>query len=268
MDSRTGKKIRMGRLFDQQSKRTIIVAYSHGVLLGPIDGLATREQLHDRLSQLSAADGVMIAPGLITQLEDHFVGKEKPSLVVHLDWTNFSRKTLPYDQGAQVSLATMEQIAASGADAVMTYLLMGPRDTDREAIEIERNAKLARECERLGLLLMIEPRGAFEREKPELKADLDVMKLYCRISAEIGADFIKIIWPGSIEACHALVENTPAPLLIAGGAKQDDPANALQLAKDVMASKAAGLVFGRNIYQSANPKAALSQFRQIVHGRP
>lgn len=34
MDARTGKRIRLGRLFNQASGKSILIAYSHGVLLG------------------------------------------------------------------------------------------------------------------------------------------------------------------------------------------------------------------------------------------
>ena len=45
MDSRTGKKIRMGRLFNQRSGRSLIVAYSHGILMGPRPGMKTLEEM-------------------------------------------------------------------------------------------------------------------------------------------------------------------------------------------------------------------------------
>ena len=45
MDSRTGKKIRLGRIFDEQSGRTLVVAYSHGVIMGPLPGMRSLEEM-------------------------------------------------------------------------------------------------------------------------------------------------------------------------------------------------------------------------------
>ena len=266
MDSRTGKLIRLGRLFDRSSANSIIVAYSHGVLLGPIDGLEGLGEMQQMVHTLSEADGIMVAPGMVRWLEDGFIGRNRPSLVVHLDWTNFSRTTLPYEQGAQRSLGSVEDVAAAGADAVMSYLLLGNDDPEREAEEIARNAAIARACERLGIVHMVEPRHSLERRLPETKQDIDIMRLYCRISAEIGADIVKSIWPGSAEHMRAIVESCPVPVLVAGGARKEQVGEAIQLAQDAVSAGARGVVFGRNIYQSTDPLTTLSSLREVVHG--
>lgn len=45
MDSRTGKNIRLGRLRHPQSGRYLIVAYSHGVLMGPGPGMSSLAEM-------------------------------------------------------------------------------------------------------------------------------------------------------------------------------------------------------------------------------
>jgi class I fructose-bisphosphate aldolase len=265
MDSRTGKKIRMGRLFDRVSGNSIIVAYSHGVLLGPLPGMTGLEEMRRITEQLHYADGIMIAPGTVSKLEDSFVGRDRPSLVVHLDWTNFSRSIMPYEQGAQASLATVEQVAACGADAVMTYLLIGNDDPQLEREEIARNAMLARDCERWGIALMIEPRHSQERRRPETRTDPAIMQMYCRISAEIGADIVKCIWSGSVETMRSIVETCPAPVLVAGGARKERVEDAVALARQAIEAGCRGLVFGRNIYQADDPAAVLDALREVVH---
>ncbi len=266
MDSRTGKNIRLGRLFDRASGNSIIVAYSHGVLLGPLPGMSTLNEMRRVAGQVSRADGLMVAPGLVGKLEEAFVGRDRPSLVIHLDWTNFSRSILPYELGAQASLATIEEVAAAGADAVMTYLLLGNDDPQLEREEIARNARLARECERYGIALMIEPRHSQERRHPETKLDPAIMRLYCRISAEIGADIVKCIWSGSLETMSSIVETCPVPVLMAGGAKKETVAEAVELAGQAIEAGCRGLVFGRNIYQADDPTSALAALREVVHG--
>jgi DhnA family fructose-bisphosphate aldolase class Ia len=265
VDARTGKKIRLGRLIHPESGRGIIIAYSHGVLVGPLPGMESVSEMKRTAEQLRRADGIMIAPGLIEKLEDCFIGRDRPSLVVHLDWSNFSRSILPYDQGAQASLAEIEEVAAAGADAVMTYLLLGNDDPQLERLEIERNARTARACERLGIALIIEPRYSQERRKPEAKFDPRIMQLYCRISGEIGADIVKCIWGGSIESMRAVAETCPAPVFVAGGVKKDRVEDAITQAEAAMAAGCRGLVFGRNVYQADDPAAVLDALRAVVH---
>jgi class I fructose-bisphosphate aldolase len=265
MDARTGKKIRLGRLFDQKSHKTLIVAYSHGVIMGARPGMRTLDEMRRTGLALGHANGLMISPGLVTQLEESFIGGQRPSLIVHLDYQSFSREIMPYDEGATVELAQIEEIVAAGADGVMTYLYMGYADPEREKLEIARNARLARACERWGVILMIEPRSARESRNPADKTDPRILGLYCRISAEIGADLVKCIHPGDEDALRSVIEGCTAPVLVAGGARAEKPERAYARAETAMRAGASGLVYGRNIYEAQDPAAELERYLQIVH---
>lgn len=266
MDSRTGKKIRMGRLFNPQSGNSIIVAYSHGVLMGPRPGMMTLGEMQRVAHSVSQAEGLLISPGMVTHLEDAFVGKDRPSLLIHMDYQNFSRSILPYREGSAVELATVEQVVAAGADGVMTYLSLGFTDPEREKVEVERNARLARACEQWGLVLMIEALTA-SKDHPEDQAgsNTDLLVMACRIAAEIGADIVKCIYPGSTEALVCVVSSCPVPILLAGGPRDEIPEKAYERAKSGIEAGARGLVFGRNIFESDDPAAELARFHQIVH---
>ena len=265
MDSRTGKKIRMGRLFNQRSGKAIVVAYSHGVLMGPRPGMLTLEEMQRTAHAVQKADGLLISPGMVRHLEDAFVGRDRPSLFVHMDYESFDRSALPYAEGSTVDLAAIEDVVAAGADGIMTYLFMGYSDPEREKMEIIRNARLARACERWGVVLMIEPRSARQAQHPEDNSDPVVMSMYCRIAAELGADLVKSIHPGTTEDLRRIVMTCPAPILVAGGARQGDPEEAYAKAQSAMDTGAVGLVFGRHIYEAPDPSAEMARFSRIVH---
>lgn len=278
MDARTGKRIQAGRLFDPASGRAIVVALSHGVLLGPSPGLATLEQLRTTADSLRAADALMVAPGLVAPLEDAFVGRDRPALVVHADWQSASRSVFRNvaEAGATAgaglarvaaeTTASAEEAAAAGAVAVMTFLFAGFDDPALERDEIRRAARMARACERAGILHIIEPRSAGERARPSERADPRVGAYLARIAAEIGADIVKVIHPGSREALAEVVAGCPALVLLAGGSEAEDPARGEELAADAIATGCRGLVFGRAIVRAAEPAAALARYRAIVHG--
>jgi len=265
MDARTGKKIRLGRLFDQRSHKALVVAYSHGVLMGPRTGMESLDEMKRMSMNLSRANGLMIAPGLVTPLEDAFIGRQRPSLIVHLDYQSLSRDIMPYGEGATVEMAQIEDVIAAGADGVMTYLYMGYEDPEREKMEIARNARLARACERWGVILMIEPRSAREARSSADKTDPKILSLYCRVSAEIGADLVKCIHPGNEDALRSVIEGCTAPVLVAGGSRAEEAEQAYARAESAMRAGAAGLVYGRNIYEAPDPAAELQRYLQIVH---
>ena len=267
MDSRTGKRIRLSRLKEPTSDKYFVVAYSHGVLLGPSRGMMTLAGMRSFVSSINSVPAVMITPGLVTQMEDCFIGVNRPSLVIHLDWQNHSRAILPYREGASAQLADIDRVVAAGADCVMTYLYVGHEDVREERQEIERNARIVNMAERYGLPVMIEPRSAREKSIPADKTDPELMAMYCRLSAEIGADLVKCIYPGTTEAMQQIVETCPAPLLVAGGAKKSDEDQAgLDIAQSALDAGAAGLVFGRNIYQADAPQKVIDQINSLLHG--
>jgi class I fructose-bisphosphate aldolase len=266
MDARTGKKIRLGRLFDQTSHKTLIVAYSHGVLIGPRPGMKSLDEMKRVSLNLGHANGLMVTPGLVTLLEEAFVGRQRPSLIVHLDYQSFSRDIMPYVEGATVEMAQIGDVVAAGADGVMTYLYMGYEDPEREKMEIARNSRIARACERWGIVLMIEPRSAREARNPEDKTDSKILGLYSRISAEIGADLVKCIHPGNEDAMQSVIEGCPVPVLVAGGSRAEKPEHAYSRAESAMRAGAAGLVYGRNIYEASDPEEELDRYLHLVHG--
>lgn len=271
MDSRTGKSIRLGRLLDPISNRTIVVAASHGVLTGAPSGLKTVEAMKRVFNQLDGANGLMVAPGTVRQVEETFVGRGRPSLVVHVDWKSHGRRLLTpgedgISEGTLASLATIDEVAAAGADAVMSYLYVGHRDNDLERREIERNARLAADCARLGIVLIIEPRAVLDYKEHTQVANAELLSWYCRMSAEIGADIVKCIWPGSESAYAEIVANTTVPIVLAGGPAGDDKIEeTMQLARDTVTAGGNGVMFGRRIYSSESPAAVLAGLSAVIH---
>ena len=268
MDARTGKKIRLGRLFNSTSNRCLIVAYSHGVLLGPQPGMRSLQEMQRVSRSLCQAQGLMVTPGMVSALEDTFIGKDRPSLIVQVDFQSFSRHTLEYAEAAATEMAQIEEVVAAGADGVMSYLYMGYQDPEREKTEIARNSRFARACERWGIVLMIEPRSAREKRSPSDKTDPDVLGFTCRVAAELGADLVKCIYPGSLESLQTVIQGCPAPVLVAGGAHAEKAEDAYERARIAIQAGAAGLVYGRNIYESADPASELEKYIRIVHGAP
>ncbi len=266
MDPRTGKKIRMGRLFGADG-HALLVAYSHGVLRGPIPGLDQARGLAAGLRRLRGADGVMVSPGLLPFLEDTFVGPDAPALILQADWMNPGR-TLSgsrlYEEGASAAMMVAEEAVAAGADAIMTYLWMGGSDPRQEAEEVKRNSGFARACERVGLPLMIESRALRNESLPDGTADLELLRFHTRVAAELGADMIKTIYAGDVESFRQVVDGCYVPILMAGGSKRADD-DAIRIATDAMTAGAAGIVFGRNIFQADDAVSMLDAFRHIVH---
>lgn len=272
MDSRTGKHIRLGRILQPCDGRGVVVATSHGVLTGPPGGQRTLAEIAMAFAALGAADAVMVAPGMLRIVEDFFVGRGRPGVVIEMDWKSWNRPIYPplsdgRSEGAVGSLARLEDLAAAGVDGIMSYLYVGQLDQRLEREEITRNALLARECARWGVALIIEPRSAREGQEDDATS-AQTLSFYARVSAELGADIVKCVWPGSPEALAEVTASCYVPVLLAGGPGGDDVEATISLATRAMAAGAAGVMFGRRIYRSPDPALTLKRVVAAVHERP
>ena len=240
-----GKKIRLHRILRAKNRKALIVAFDHAQYVGPIAGMEDPVAQVRRFAE-AEVDGVLMTFGGLRYCAESFYTGNAPSLLLRLDWVNIWR-TGP-DEPQSCLVGRVEDALAQGADAVMTYLFVGTGNSEFEAKEIARNASVARECERLGMPHIMEPlaRGK-EVKNPN---DPEWVRLHTRLASELGADLIKTDYTGDPESMRSVVEACPTPILALGGAKTSSDDEALEVVRDIAKSGAAGLVFGRNIFQA------------------
>jgi putative autoinducer-2 (AI-2) aldolase len=94
----------------------------------------------------------------------------------------------------------------------------------------------------------------------EMTRDARYLGLCCRIAAELGAHFVKTYY---CEGFEEIVENTPVPLVIAGGKKVPEK-DAIRLAWNAIRAGARGVDMGRNIFQSDCPVGMIKAVRSVV----
>jgi DhnA family fructose-bisphosphate aldolase class Ia len=143
-----GKKIRLNRVLGGSERRALVVAFDHALVLGPIPG--TEDPL-GKIQQFAQAevDALLLNLGLIRQFAANSpILGPIPALIARLDWTTVWSAFGQNGNGALHSslLAHPEEALRHGADAVLTYLVVGTGDAEFEMKEITRNAEIAREC--------------------------------------------------------------------------------------------------------------------------
>jgi DhnA family fructose-bisphosphate aldolase class Ia len=93
----------------------------------------------------------------------------------------------------------------------------------------------------------------------------EVTAAAARLAFEHGADIVKAYYTGNVAAFRQVVAGCPVPLLIAGGLKMDTTVVALQIVHDAVRPGAAGVVFGRNIWQSGHTAGMIAALKHIIH---
>ncbi|MFO7962653.1 MAG: 2-amino-3,7-dideoxy-D-threo-hept-6-ulosonate synthase [Desulfobacterales bacterium] len=245
-----GKRIRIKRVFNLESGKTVIVPMDHGVSLGPIYGLQDIDATVNMIIR-GGANAVIVHKGIVTSTnrsEDTDIG-----LIIHLS----AATSLNPDPNDKVSVCDVEEALALGADAVSVHVNIG---AVTESAMLENLGRTAKECNRWGmpLLAMMYPRGE------DIREDANTVKLAARVGAELGADIVKCPYTGSADSFAEVVTGCPVPVVIAGGTKMTDD-ETLKMIEGAMKAGAAGLSIGRNVFQHTAPERFLKAACAMVH---
>lgn len=250
-----GKKIRLERIIDRNTGKTVILPLDHGAGMGPIDGLVDFKTAVDAAAE-GGANAVVGHLGLA--LHGHRSAGKDVGLILHF---SVSTELNPVDGDAKVSVNNVQTALKMGADAVSIHVNLG---SETEAEQLRVFGKIATNCLEWGmpLLVMAYPRG------PKIKDPNDVenVKKVARIAAELGADIIKVPYTGDAESFKEVVAGAlGVPVVIAGGAKGDDLA-ALKNVEGAVKAGGAGVAMGRNAFQHENPADFIKATAAVVHG--
>ncbi|HUT28786.1 MAG TPA: 2-amino-3,7-dideoxy-D-threo-hept-6-ulosonate synthase [Sedimentisphaerales bacterium] len=248
-----GKKIRLERIIDRNSHKSVIIPMDHGVTVGPIEGLA---DMRDAVSKVVAggANAILMHKGIVRA--GHRGSGRDVGLIIHLS----GGTALSPDPNAKELVCTVEEAIRLGADAVSIHINLGA-ETDKEML-----AQLGFVSERclqwqMPLVAMMYTRG------PKIKDEFDVkyVKHAARVGAELGADIIKVPYTGSTETFAEVVEGCPVPVVIAGGPKMDSDEDIFNMAAGALKAGAAGLSIGRNAFQHKTPDKMVQALCGMVH---
>jgi DhnA family fructose-bisphosphate aldolase class Ia len=251
-------------LLQPKSGRCFVVALDHGFFAVPAD-LTAIEDLGAVLDAVSAVgpDGVLMSAGqgrLLQTVE----GRALPALTVRGDVTNLYLSP----ERAESDLADDAALRAIRLDAAALLINLLDADDDpavRQACL--RNVFAAKaQCERFGLPLMVEP-IPFVRADGRYQDVAEEQRLVplVRQAVEAGADIVKAgIVPDESAMRRAIRVCGDVPYLARGGSKGDDR-EVLSLTRHLLDCGAAGVVFGRNIFQHERPAAMAAALKALIH---
>ncbi len=247
-----GKKIRMERIVDRNTGRTVIIPMDHGFTVGPIAGLENMSETVGKVVE-GGANAIVLHKGIVTA-GYRGTGKDV-GLIVHLSGSTSAGP----DPNRKIKVCTVEEALRLGADAVSVHVNIG---ADAEPEMLAGMAETARKCNEwnVPLLAMMYPRG------PKVKDEcgLEEVKLAARVGAELGADIVKTNYTGSVDSFRQVVKSCPVPVIIAGGSKGKE-LDCLKKIEESIKAGGAGVAMGRNSFQHSNPAAFVRAVCRVVH---
>jgi putative autoinducer-2 (AI-2) aldolase len=226
----------------------IIVAFDHGMFDGPIPGVDNVASIPPRIYH--EIDGVLLSPGMLMDIGPELCGhRGAPMAIVRINWSTIYCFDWNYHSGDTVLAFLPCEALRAGAQMVLISLSLQTGSQQRDAKNVEVFRKLCSEAHELGLPVIGEY-FPVDHEKLSAGQMHKEIKIGCRMLYELGADIIKTFYTEDFEK---IVAGCPTPILALGGKRLSSDAEALLLAQQQIKSGAAGIVFGRNVIQSAKP---------------
>ncbi|MBD9391136.1 class I fructose-bisphosphate aldolase [Acidovorax sp. ACV01] len=261
------KTARLNRLLT--NGRCLDIALDHGVCNEPsfLNGLEDMPQVMDKLVA-AGPDAIQLNYGQADLLQDR-PGRDKPALVMRIDMGN------PYNATAhRVMWAVLQNehdpvLPAVQRDAacVVVNLFMLPNEPDLFRQCVANIARVRADCDRYGMPLMIEPlvmRPHSDQGGYMVDGDAEKIVTLVRLAREMGADIVKADPTTDPTDFHRVVQAARCPVLVRGGGREDLQ-QVFARSRVLMDQGASGMVYGRNVYQHANPSAVVNALMSMIH---
>ena len=264
------KTARLRRLFNPKSNRCFDVAIDHGFFneFGFLSGIEDIDKAVATLVE-AAPDAIQLTIGQAPVLQA-LPGRHKPSLVLRTDVANVYGQDLPRTLFSRMIESPVEQALRLDAVCVVVNLFRIPNQPEVGDQCIQNILKIKPECDRYGMPLMIEPLVFQPNDKAGgYMVDGDIRKIVplVRQAVELGADIIKADPTDDVSLYHKVIGIAGRiPVLVRGGGKAPD-AEILKRTEELIGQGAAGIVYGRNVIQHANPAGMTKALMAIVHGQ-
>jgi len=246
-----GKEIRIERIMDRNTGRSVIVPMDHGFSMGQIEGLLDMTETISQVSE-GGANAIVLHKGLVKR--GHRRQGRDIGLIVHLS----ASTSLNPDPNDKVLVCTVEEAISLGADGVSIHINLG---APNESKMLESAGQVVKECNRWGmpLLVMIYPRGkGIDPVSP-------VTVGHCvRVAEELGADLIKTNYTGDPVSFARITKACSVPVFIAGGEKTGD-LETLTAIRDSVKAGGGGVCVGRNAFQRKDTAAFVRALGDVVH---
>ena len=240
-----GMQNRLARVFRPASGKTVMLAVDHGYFQGPTAGL---ERVDVTIVPLiDHADALMCTRGILRSTIPSAFGQ---GVVLRASGGPSILRELSNEQIA----VDIEDATRLNVSALAVQVFIGG---EFETQSIHNMTRLVDAGLRHGVPVM----GVTAVGK-DMVRDARYFRLATRISAELGAQFVKTYYVA--DGFETVTAACPVPIVMAGGKKLAE-LDALTMAYRAVSEGAAGVDMGRNIFQSDAPSAMIQAVGRVVH---
>ncbi len=230
--------------------RYFLLAMDHGLPAGPLPGLEDPVGLVRRIRG-APVTALIANPGIVSRLAPYL--DPSRGLIVHLS----GGTVLGPRPSSKIVSASVEAALALGADSVSVQIHFGDPEEARMLFDAGRIVDEATACG-LPVLAMAYPPSALGGRSEDVSA----ARHAARAAAELGASVVQTTYMGG--SLSDVVRSCPAPVVVSGGPRVATEEGWLEDIRQAIATGAAGVSAGRNLFQQSDPAAFAARIGDVV----
>ncbi len=238
-NNRFSNSYRMHRVL-RADRAALVVPIDHGLVWGRVQHLEAPVKVMQRFLKEDVT-GFMVSTGIVKASEVELAQNSQMARILAIDafWP-----TAKPDKGTGVLVASVEDAVRLGVDCVKLLLPWNVNDEEKLRY-CQRIGTVVSEAAKWHMPVMVEPVFLNTPRSPDIiLAEMEV----ARVAYDLGADIIKITFPGP-DATAKLCDELDIPIVVAGGPLSGDAASTLKDVSDAIAAGAQGVVDGRKDWQ-------------------
>lgn len=238
--------------------KALFLAYDHGFEHGHSDllGKSIDPNYILEIAVKGGYTGIVLQKGVAEKYYFNTPYQKKIPLILKVNGkTNLVLNKQPYS----AQNCSVEYAKKLGAKAVGYTIYLG---SEFEAKMFKEFSQIQEEAHNQGLLVIAWMYPAFNEL---LKKEPEKITLYAaRLGLELGADIIKIKYPGNKEIFKKAVEIAGKTKIVLSGGPKIEEDKFLKIVEEVMKAGAIGITVGRNIWQSKFPLKITEKLKKII----
>jgi len=245
LKNRYSTNYRMNRVF-REDRAALVIPIDHGLVWGRVPSLEAPVQVLRRFLGEDIT-GFMVSTGIVKATEVEMAKASNLARILAID--AFWPTSAP-DKGKGTLVASVEDAVRLGVDCVKMLLPWNVDDAEKLHY-CQRIGEVVAQASQWHMPVMVEPVFLNAPRTAEIiEKEMEV----ARVAYDLGADIIKITFPGA-DATAKLVDELDIPIVVAGGPLSGDAHSTIKDARDAISSGAQGIVVGRKVWQRPQEEA-------------
>jgi class I fructose-bisphosphate aldolase len=240
--------------------KAIYLAYDHGFEHGPIDlpGKSIDPQYILDIAVEGKYNAIIFQKGLAEKYYSGTVYEKKIPLIIKVNGKADIWKGGDIYSYQNCSVKYAKEL---GASAVGYTIYLGSQHDGKMFADFGRIVEEAHELN-MAAIAWVYPRGEFVKDE----TSREITAYAARIGLELGADMVKIKYPGSKENFEYAVKAAGETKVVLSGGPKVEEEEFLNILRNVMAAGGIGVAVGRNVWQHEKPLEITEKIRKVVFG--